>query len=59
MQKLDFKAAAPHLVGLATFLITAVVYFKPLVEANKIIRELVSIFKKLVNDDFRYVKFLS
>jgi len=59
MQKLNFKAAVPHFFGLATFLITAVVYFKPLFEANKIIRELVSIFKKLVNDDFRYVKFLN
>ena len=59
MQKLNFKAAAHHLVGLATFLIIAVDYFKPLFEGNKIIRELVSIFKKLVNDDFRYVKFLS
>jgi len=59
MQKFHFKGAVPHVFALAAFLIIAVVYFKPLFEGNKIIRELVSIFKKLVNDDFRYVKFLS
>lgn len=59
MQKFDFKGAVPHVFALASFLIIAVVYFKPLFEANKIIRELVSTFKNLVNDDFRYVKFLS
>ena len=55
MQKFDFKGAVLHVFTLAAFLIIAVIYFKPLFDGNKIIRELVSIFKKLVNDDFRYV----